>query len=125
MSRKRNVDKVVRGKKKPYMVAENGPRWVVTATETAGAKLEANPFYDEASALRHADWWFTHPGVISVEVLGPKYTGALHHPTEADRAVGEGMVDLLECSKVGPVAKYHIGRWMDSKAWGGDLSADT
>lgn len=119
MNRKRNVDKVVRGRRKPWMPT---PVWEVKAKEVNSTTLRAE-FYDEQSALKHADWWHNHPCIVDVVVEGPPYTGPIAEPTEHDRMVGDSLVDLLECAKVGPVQKYLLGRWMDSKAWGGAADA--
>lgn len=119
MKRQRNIDKVVRGRRKPRV---EPPMWVVTAKEVNSTALRAE-FYEELGALKHADWWHTHPGIVDVAVEGPKYSGPITEPTEQDRTVGDSVVDLLECSRVGPVQKYLLGRWLDSKAWGGTVDA--
>lgn len=122
MKGKRNIDKVTRGRRKPMMMKHDFSKvWHVSALETAGAKVEADPFFHEDQALRHAAWWHTHPGLVEVTITGPAYEGIKHIPTEADVQVGEAMVELLEHTKVCPATKYLIGKWMDSKAWGGTL----
>lgn len=120
---KRNIDKVVRGSRRPGIKHDFAKEWVVKGKEVAGAPIASQPFYCEAQALRHAEWWQGHPGIVEIEVEGPKFDGPVVEPTEHDIAVGQSLVDLLEHVKVGPVQKYLIGRWMDSKAWGGSLDA--
>ncbi len=119
MKKVRNIDRVPRGRRKPWIQPEQRT-WTVVAREVSGAVYE-DSFVDEAVALKHSIWRHQHPGIVDVEVKGPAYSGTRHLPTEADIAVGQAMVDVLEARKVCPTVKYKIGLWMDSKAWGGSL----
>lgn len=117
--KKRNIDKIPRGHRKPKM--EIDPyQWAVHASEVAGRPLRML-FADEEGAKRHADWWHTHPGIVNVSIefigeapaLVPKQV-----PSKADQALGESLAMALEESKLHPVVRHDITRWLDSKAWG-------
>lgn len=119
--RRRNIDKVVRGRRQPHLpVAERV--WKVTAKEVSGAALHPATFLEERQARNHADWWHNHPGIVDVELHAPEEpTAALvkrYIPTAEDTQVGEWLAAALDDPKVCPTMKFDINRWLDSKAWG-------
>lgn len=114
MNRKRNVDKVVRGRRKP---APERPVWAVEATEV-NSHRHREEFYCEQAARRHAAWWHNHPGIMDVVLIPPTLpAGKRYIPTAQDRSVSDFLAAALEDGKVCPVVKYDIGLWLDSKAW--------
>lgn len=119
--KKRNIDRVVRGRRKSSLPVPDRV-WKVTAKEVSGTPLHPATFLDEVQARNHADWWHNHPGIVDVELHGPTQQGGgmrlCYVPTAEDEKIGGWLAAALEDSKVCPSMKYDINRWMDSKAWG-------
>jgi len=107
-----------KGKNKPRKPRVPKPVWTVTADYCDGALTGYNmAFESERTARITADWLHSSSGTMNVKIEGPGYKGQIHDATEADREVGYALAEILEHRAVGPVAKYLINEWMDSKAW--------
>ena len=121
--RKRNIDKIPRGRRKPVVEAEKdwSKLWTVKASEVAGSPLEAT-FFDEEQARKHAEWWFSHPGIVGVELLAPVVEQPAlvkrYIPSAEDEKMGGWLAAALDDPKVCPTMKFDINRWLDSRAWG-------
>lgn len=118
MNRKRGIDKVVRGRRKPVL---ERPVWAVEATEV-NSHRHREEFFCEEAARKHAAWWHRHPGIMDVTLIPPpaENNGELvkrYIPTKEDRSVSDFLAAALEDGKVCPVVKHDIGLWLDSKAW--------
>lgn len=123
--RKRNIDRIPRGRRNNQLPVAQLV-WKVTAKEVSGAALHPASFLDEEQARGHADWWHNHPGIVDVQIHDPHGKPRMGVvPTAQDEKIGSWLAAALDDAKVCPSMKLDINRWMDSKAWGHGSQKET